>query len=114
MRLKVLPEVTGHRGRDVLLPCELIEGTKDNITQVQWDFQRAKEENKTMIIVFNSQFGLNISETPLKDRLNMEKQSLMIRDVQMKDSGLYTCSISTFPSGSFQEKTKLIVQGEYV
>lgn len=106
--------MTGYLGHLVTLPCEYIQGPqRDNITQVQWKLLRSEENNETIIIVFNMQFGLSIPESSLKDKFTIEEQSLIIKDVEMRDAGLYTCSITAFPSGSFQGKTKLVVKGEY-
>lgn len=106
--------MTGYLGHHVTLPCEFIQGpNRDNITQVQWKLLRPEEKNESIIIVFNTQFGLSIPESSLKDKLNIKEQSVIIKHVEMRDAGLYTCSITTFPSGSFQGETKLIVEGEY-
>ncbi|XP_047453769.1 nectin-4-like [Mugil cephalus] len=108
-RIKVLPEVTGYLGEDVTLPCNFIQGqTLDNITQVQWNV--LSPGNRTTLIVFNSAYGLDIHESPLKGRLEIEGESLIIKSVEKTDAGSYVCSISAFPSGSHEGTTKLIVQ----
>lgn len=110
--IKVPPEVTGYVGHDVTLPCHFIQGQKDNnITQVQWALKQPEGE-EIIIIVFSSLHGVNIHETFLKSRVEFEKQSLIIKDLENGDAGSYTCSIATFPSGSFEETTNLVVQGE--
>lgn len=109
---KVQPEVTGYLGHDVTLPCRFIQGPPDsNITQVQWDVQQPQKE-KITIIVSHTIYGVHLHETFLKERVKMEGQSLRIKSVNMTDAGLYTCSIITFPSGSFEGTTNFIVQGE--
>lgn len=70
------------------------------------------EGEKITILVFNTQYGVNVSESPLKGRLNISKQSLIITGVQKTDEGSYTCKIVTFPSGSFDGTTNLTVVGE--
>ncbi|XP_044064762.1 uncharacterized protein LOC122881989 isoform X2 [Siniperca chuatsi] len=45
-----------------------------------------------------------------QERVEIAEQSLIIRDVEMRDAGLYTCSIAAFPSGSFAGSTNLVVQ----
>uniref|UniRef100_A0A3B4H1P2 Immunoglobulin V-set domain-containing protein n=1 Tax=Pundamilia nyererei TaxID=303518 RepID=A0A3B4H1P2_9CICH len=67
-------------------------------------------KKKVTLIVFNTMFGVNISESPLKERVAFDKHSLIIKALEMKDAGSYTCSISTFPSGTFEGTTKLVVQ----
>ncbi|XP_035862644.1 nectin-2-like isoform X2 [Sander lucioperca] len=107
--VKVLPEVTGYLGRDVTLPCQFIQAPQgSNITQVQWDLI-SPEGKEILIIVFNVQFGLNVPES-FKGRVDIAEQSLIIRGVEMRDAGSYTCSIASFPSGSLKGTTNLVVQ----
>lgn len=85
--------------------------SKDNVSQVQWDLLEPVG-NKTLLIIYSVDYGVNIPDSPLKGRVEITEQSLIIRDVELGDAGLYVCSISTFPSGSFDGKTNLIVKGE--
>ncbi|XP_050932354.1 carcinoembryonic antigen-related cell adhesion molecule 1 [Lates calcarifer] len=106
----VKPEVTGYLGHDVTLSCLFIQGPENaNITQVQWDLLEP-EGKRVTIIVSNSQFGVNIHDSPLKGRVEIKEQSLIIKDVEMADAGLYMCTFTTFPSGSFEGRTKLVVK----
>ncbi|XP_034466366.1 nectin-3-like isoform X2 [Hippoglossus hippoglossus] len=108
--ISVQPEVTGYLGHDVTLPCHFIKASaNDTVIQVQWDLLGS--ERKT-IIVSDSQFGVNISDSPLKEKVNLTEQSLIIKDVELKNAGLYMCTLTTFPSGSFEGTTKLIVLEE--
>ncbi|GLD65309.1 carcinoembryonic antigen-related cell adhesion molecule 5-like protein, partial [Lates japonicus] len=43
-------------------------------------------------------------------RVEIKEQSLIIKDVKMTDAGSYTCTFTTFPSGSFEGRTKLVVK----
>lgn len=116
-RVEVSPEVTGYIGNDVTLSCQLIQGpTYTNVTQVQWALQdeEGTGKKKITLIVFNTMFGVNISESPLKERVAFDKHSLIIKALEMKDAGSYICSISTFPSGTFEGTTKLVVRGKTV
>ncbi|XP_078108649.1 nectin-2-like [Sander vitreus] len=107
--VKVLPEVTGYLGRDVTLPCQFIQAPQGaNITQVQWDLI-SPEGKEILIIVFNVQLGLDVPES-FKGRVDITEQSLIIRGVEMRDAGSYTCSIASFPSGSLKGTTNLVVQ----
>ncbi|XP_041797997.1 T-cell immunoreceptor with Ig and ITIM domains-like isoform X2 [Chelmon rostratus] len=109
-RIKVEPEVTGYVGHDVTLPCQLIPGPNHSIiTQVQWELKQLNRE-KIIILVSNEQLGVSTHETFLKDRVNITGQSLIIRSVEMTDAGQYTCSIATFPAGSFEGTTNFVVQ----
>lgn len=110
--VKVQPEVTGYLGHAVALPCQFIPGTKEaKIIQVQWELQPPEGE-KIVIIVSNGDLGFSAEDTFLKERVETAEQSLIIRDVEMRDAGSYTCSITTFPDGSFEGTTKLVIQGE--
>ncbi|XP_049903025.1 nectin-2-like isoform X2 [Epinephelus moara] len=109
--VKVWPEVTEYLGHDVTLPCTFIPGPQDaGITQVQWEL-KPPEGEIIILIVLNVNFGVIVPNTSLKGRVELEEQSLIIRDVQMTDAGPYTCSITTFPSGTFEGTTNLVVQG---
>ncbi|XP_014866551.1 PREDICTED: T-cell immunoreceptor with Ig and ITIM domains-like [Poecilia mexicana] len=97
-------KVTGYVGEEVILKCQFVPGSKNfTITQLQWEFE------STTILVFNPEQGMNIKDSPLKERINLTEQSLKIRDVEMTDSGNYTCSVAAFPSGSHEETIKLVV-----
>uniref|UniRef100_A0A3B3Y1W2 Ig-like domain-containing protein n=1 Tax=Poecilia mexicana TaxID=48701 RepID=A0A3B3Y1W2_9TELE len=100
-------KVTGYVGEEVILKCQFVPGSKNfTITQLQWEFE------STTILVFNPEQGMNIKDSPLKERINLTEQSLKIRDVEMTDSGNYTCSVAAFPSGSHEETIKLVVVTE--
>ncbi|XP_053289460.1 uncharacterized protein LOC128450056 isoform X2 [Pleuronectes platessa] len=106
--ISVLPEVTGYLGHDVTLPCHFIKAsTNFTVVQVQWD--RLEPERYT-ILVSNPQFGVNISDSPLKEKVNVTEQSLIIKDVELEDAGLYSCLLTIYPSGPFERTTKLIVR----
>ncbi|XP_030248458.1 myelin protein P0-like isoform X2 [Sparus aurata] len=108
--IKVPPEVTRYVGHDVTLPCHFIQGQNDSkITQVQWAL-KPPEGEEIIIIAFSSTYGVDVPETFLKGRVEIEEPSLIIRDVEKADAGSYTCSITTFPSGSFEGTTNLVVQ----
>uniref|UniRef100_A0A3Q1BKY9 Ig-like domain-containing protein n=1 Tax=Amphiprion ocellaris TaxID=80972 RepID=A0A3Q1BKY9_AMPOC len=113
-KVDVLPEVTGYLQNDVTLSCQFIQGPKDsNITQFQWDLLQPEGEDITLA-VSNSQHGVHIPESPLKGRVEIAEQSLIIKKMEMTDAGSYTCRIFTFPSGSFEGTTKLVVGGKEI
>ncbi|XP_013765975.1 nectin-2-like [Pundamilia nyererei] len=113
-QLKASAEVSAFIGNDVTMPCQLIQQPENtNITQVQWTLLQPEQEG-VPLIVYNSQLGLNIPNSPLSQRVKLAGQSLIIKAVEMEDAGLYTCSISAFPSGKFERITKLVVEGEMV
>lgn len=101
----------GFLGQEVILDCNVDPGPENfTITLVQWDLESLKGD-KT-ILVFETQHGMSIKESPLKERVNLTDLSLKIRDVKMTDAGLYTCSVTTFPKGSLKKDTKLEVRGK--
>ncbi|XP_031709413.1 nectin-2-like isoform X3 [Anarrhichthys ocellatus] len=107
--LEAQVKVTGYLGHDVTLPCQFIPGPNDSISQVQWELEQP-DGKKINIIVSNSVYGVNVSESFLKERVEIKEQSLIIRDVEMRDAGSYICSIAVFPRGSFEGTTNLHVQ----
>uniref|UniRef100_A0A3B5R8Z3 Ig-like domain-containing protein n=1 Tax=Xiphophorus maculatus TaxID=8083 RepID=A0A3B5R8Z3_XIPMA len=96
-------KATGYVGKEVILKCQLAPGS-ENITQVQWEFE------STIILVFNTQHGKSIKDSQLKERLDLTEQSLKIKDVKITDSGTYTCTVTTYPSGSLKETIELVVK----
>ncbi|XP_028282187.1 nectin-2-like [Parambassis ranga] len=109
-RIEVLPEVTGYLGQDVTLPCALIQGPQSaTVTQVQWDLLQTGG-NKTILVVSNTYGGVFYPDSPLKGRLNITEQSLIIKNLELTDEGLYGCKIAGFPLGSFEGSTRLNVR----
>lgn len=109
-KVNVMPEVTGYLQSDVTLSCQFIRGPEDsNVTQLQWDLLQP-EGVKVTLVVLSSQHGLKVHDSPLKGRIDIAEQSLIIKNVEMADAGSYTCHISTFPFGSFEGTTKLVVR----
>uniref|UniRef100_A0A3Q3F594 Ig-like domain-containing protein n=1 Tax=Labrus bergylta TaxID=56723 RepID=A0A3Q3F594_9LABR len=107
-QIKAQPEVTGYVGHDVTLPCPLIKNRAENISQVEWKLQQPNC-SEISIIVFISREQFTVKDTFLKDRVEISEQSLIIRDVKMRDAGSYTCSLSAFPSGILEGTTTLVV-----
>lgn len=107
--LKMWPQVTGYLGQDVRLPCHFSHASQTNVTQVEWNLLQP-DGNRAKIIVVNKQFGEVIPDSPLKGRIKISEYSLIIQDVRLSDAGSYICSLATFPLGSFEQTTKLVVQ----
>lgn len=102
--------VTGYLRHDVFLPCKFIPGsTNDSVTQVQWGLQEPGQ-NETVILVSHQHHGVKVHDTFLKDKVAIQEQSLIIRDLAERDAGLYACRISAFPSGSISASIRLMVQ----
>ncbi|KAK9514044.1 hypothetical protein VZT92_027534 [Zoarces viviparus] len=102
-------KVTGYLGDEVTLPCQAITRPEDKIVQVQWELE-PPDGKKITIIVSTSQYGVNVSESFLEERVEIDERSLIIRDVEMSDAGSYICSVTVFPSGSIEGTTNLHVQ----
>ncbi|XP_028985572.1 T-cell immunoreceptor with Ig and ITIM domains-like isoform X2 [Betta splendens] len=103
--------VTGHVGGDVILPCEK-EDPNIKISQVQWDHMNPKSNHSYRILVFNPNLGLNISKSPLRDRVEISGFSLRIKNVTMTDEGTYTCRVTAYPTGVFHRTINLIVRAQ--
>nr|XP_043889402.1 nectin-3-like protein isoform X2 [Solea senegalensis] len=99
-------QVIGYLGHEVVLPCRV---TGHTIVQIQWKLQQP-EGQSVSIAVYNPNLGKNILDSPLKDRVEIEELSLIIKDVELNDAGLYMCRATTFPSGSLLQTVQLIVQ----
>lgn len=111
-RVAAPTEVTGYLQQDVLLPCQFIPGQmQDNVTQVQWGF-KGSAQSESVLLVAHYQFGVKVHDTFLKDKVAIQEQSLLIRDLAERDAGVYACKISAFPSGSFEAAIRLSVEGK--
>ncbi|XP_075965360.1 cell adhesion molecule CEACAM6-like [Anarhichas minor] len=102
-------KVTGYLGDDVTLPCQAITRPEDIIVHIQWELEQP-DGKKISIMYSYGQFEVLVVESFLKERVEIEEQSLIIRDVEMRDAGTYICRISAFPSGSFEGTTNLQVK----
>lgn len=80
--------------------------------QVQWGF-KGTEQNESIILVFHQQLGITIHNTFLKDKVAIQDQSLIISDLEERDTGVYTCKIFACLGGSFEAFIQLIVQGKH-
>lgn len=108
MQVQVLPEVRGHLGNTVELPCHLLPHTQSvNVTQVTW--QRL---NGISVAAFHPNYGTHFpNQQPSRERLafvrtgqgaktNLYDATLAIHDLRLDDEGNYTCEFATFPKGT--------------
>ncbi|XP_047462468.1 T-cell surface protein tactile isoform X2 [Mugil cephalus] len=102
-------------GQNVTLPCSLGTGTDIKIVSIDWS---KKENGKTQLVVWALGHGAhlfwpNVSIQLQKTETDMVIGSyLHIPDVKKQDSGMYTCDIKQFPSGSIIVATQLIIKDE--
>ncbi|XP_035619244.2 mucin-5AC [Oncorhynchus keta] len=105
-------------GQNITLPCllEVKEGRKPVISQVEWRKKGELEDHK--LVVFNPSFGETLVWPNValdvewdKDKEKLMGTSLVLKDVEARDSGRYICDITTYPNGSIRKVTRLRVEG---
>ncbi|XP_042167462.1 mucin-5AC isoform X1 [Oncorhynchus tshawytscha] len=106
-------------GQNITLPCllEVKEGRKPVISQVEWRKKGELEDHK--LVVFNPSFGEtliwpNVALDVAWDKDKLMGTSLVLKDVEARDSGRYICDITTYPNGSIRKVTRLRVEGPAV
>ncbi|XP_075392477.1 nectin-2 isoform X2 [Tenrec ecaudatus] len=121
VRVRVLPEVRGHLGSTVELPCHLLPPAPDiRISQVTW--QRLDAAGGTPnVAVYHPSYGPSFpSPKPGKERLSfvsvvkdpekkLQDATLAFKELTMEDEGNYTCDFATFPNGTIRGVTWLRV-----
>ncbi|XP_069748567.1 nectin-3-like protein [Narcine bancroftii] len=104
------PKVTAAPGVNVTLKCIISGQEKSSVVQIQWS--RVINNHVNNILIVNGNYGIHHfldsvdfeSPSPIKGMAN-----LFIRNVQVSASGTYTCSVNTFPEGSFKVSIILTV-----
>ncbi|OBS69722.1 hypothetical protein A6R68_01737 [Neotoma lepida] len=116
VRVRVLPEVRGHLGGTVELPCHLLPPTSERVSQVTW--QRL---DAAVVAAFHPSFGVDFPNPQFtKDRLSfvsakgdtnadLRDATLAFRGLRVEDEGNYTCEFATFPNGTRRGVTWLRV-----
>lgn len=98
-------------GQDVALPCALKINNSVNIVMIEWS---RKGNGSKKLALYSAVYG----QTPfspnvtLTVNMNTMASHLHLHGVTKRDSGIYICSLSTFPLGSFRGETKLTVIGK--
>ncbi|KAJ0000044.1 hypothetical protein NQD34_011886, partial [Periophthalmus magnuspinnatus] len=97
--IHVSPKVWGHVGQEeIILPCQLTPSQdNESVTQVQWELHTSEVNTKIVHVVSTRQ--TNIPDK-YKDKLELKEYSLVIKNVEVEDAGVYICSLTTFPGGS--------------
>ncbi|KAJ7303980.1 hypothetical protein JRQ81_011496 [Phrynocephalus forsythii] len=112
-RVKVLHEVTGYMGKEVVLPCEFAAATSDiKVSQVTW----VKESGgrKQNVAVYHPDHGPSYPMEGNQSRIHFRTPSLgdatlVINPVRMADEATYTCEFATYPLGNEDGATNLII-----
>ncbi|KAF7472879.1 Hypothetical predicted protein [Marmota monax] len=120
VRVQVLPEVRGHLGGTVELPCHLLPPTSEvRISQVTW--QRL---DAAAVAAFHPSYGVHYpSPQSSKERLSFVRAgqgtkadlwdaTLAFQGLMVEDEGNYTCEFATFPNGTRRGVTWLKVIAE--
>ncbi|XP_061803598.1 poliovirus receptor homolog isoform X1 [Nerophis lumbriciformis] len=114
-QVKVEPEVLSYPGQTVNLRCAFADTTGIQLTMVTWSYED-KEGERMNIAVLHPSHGPNYPDSPLKGRVHftqspptMASPSIQIDDVYMTDEGKYICDFASYPGGSKQGTTQLIM-----
>ncbi|KAL6455362.1 hypothetical protein MHYP_G00361720 [Metynnis hypsauchen] len=114
-QVKVQPEVVSYPGQLVTLPCQITDPGQTQLTQVSWSFETAAGV-RINTAAFHPVHGVNYPESSLKGRLSfttdpprLDSPTIQISDIKMSDEGRYICELTTYPSGSLQGVTNLVV-----
>lgn len=98
-------------GQDVALPCAVEFNNSVYIIMIEWS--RKGNVNKKLALYSSTygetQFSPNVTLTV---NMNTMTSHLRLHGVTKRDSGIYICSLSTFPLGSFRGETELKVIGK--
>lgn len=113
--IQMRPEVRGYVGQiEVILPCEFVPGPDGGVvTQVQWDLKATNslEEDKMLVVHAVSSESTFITEG-YKDKLGLNKYSLVIKNVNLEDAGVYACRLATYPGGAHEGVTSLLISDQ--
>lgn len=98
-------------GQDITLPCPVESNSSIHIIMIEWS---KKRNGKEKLALYSSRFGekrfspnvtLTVDSQTMASKLNLH-------GVTKWDSGIYICSLSTFPLGSIRGETELKVRGK--
>lgn len=99
-------------GQDVALPCALKIDNSVNIVMIEWSRKRNVNQK---LALYSSVYGKTQFSPPnvtLTVNVSTMASHLHLHGVTKRDSGIYICSLSTFPLGSLRGETKLTVVGK--
>uniref|UniRef100_UPI00398F2968 nectin-2-like n=1 Tax=Pristiophorus japonicus TaxID=55135 RepID=UPI00398F2968 len=109
--IHVLESVTGYTEQAVVLPCRL---TSPHTQLVVVDITWKKVGEPVNVAVHSPTLGTNYPAQPNAGRIHFCRHSphgttLVISNVSRSDAGVYVCYWTTFPQGTFSNKTTLDV-----
>lgn len=98
-------------GQNVTLPCVIESTPSVHIGLIEWSKNR--NENKKLVL-YSSTFGEKRFSTNVTLTIDIKTMAsyLHLYGVTKWDSGIYICSLSTFPLGSIRGETELRVRGK--
>ncbi|XP_062908872.1 T-cell surface protein tactile isoform X2 [Mobula hypostoma] len=113
LKIEYVPKVTASVGENVTLKCILSGQETARVLQIQWSGETIDHSlNHSLIIIANKDYGIY----HFLDSVKFESQSptegmasICITNVQESAAGTYTCSVVTFPEGSFKVSIILTV-----
>ncbi|XP_067113624.1 T-cell surface protein tactile-like isoform X1 [Osmerus mordax] len=100
-------------GENVTLHC-ILDNHRLNISQIEWTKTEFTEHK---IIIYNPIFGThsyrdNVTVEAVVDQgRRLRGAHLHLSGVQIENSGLYNCDLSTYPRGSIRMSNKLEIRG---
>lgn len=114
--IRVWPKVWASVGQEeVTLPCEYAPSSDGRVSIVQWDLRDAnstQQDKKIRLVVHDEDRGMTNIEPAYKDKLELRQFSLVIKNVNLEDAGVYICTLATFPTGSLFAETALIISDQ--
>lgn len=104
-------EMEALAGQDVALPCAVENNDPVHVSMIEWSKNR--NENKKLAL-YSAMFGEKIFSPNVTFTVNNKTMAshLRLHGVTKWDSGIYICSLSTFPLGSIRRETELKVRGK--
>lgn len=96
-------------GQDVVLPCTVKTSTSLQLVSIEWSKNRI---NNIKLALYSPGYGERIYRPNVTIKIENESggSHLHLSGVTEWDSGIYICSITTFPHGSTKTETQLKIK----
>ncbi|CAL8241472.1 unnamed protein product [Merluccius merluccius] len=100
--------------QDTVLPCRYLGDPGSVVVQVTWYKEVMKDGSREQIIAVHhiegqTVFGPWSGRVRFQGSHPMLDSTLVITSTELTDEGSYTCHVSTFPFGNFEQKLSLTV-----